>query len=140
MQAGDVVFPIKGNHLLQEREARRENIYHRREHQVLGAAVPNATKLPEFTKDPLFKFGMATHEDDDVSQIIHPRKNPDADDEKFRRLYILSHNSYGPGEHRMHYGPNWSVPDAIDLKSQTRLDSDGTRVRECLYWDDKRQE
>jgi hypothetical protein len=61
-------------------ESQRERIYHRREHQVLGkisdtyaemailirlyvgAAVPNATKLPEFTLDPEFMFGISTKE------------------------------------------------------------------------------
>lgn len=83
---------------------------------------------------------MATHEDIDVRLIINPPKNPVVEDEKYKRQYILSHKSYGPGERRMHYGPNWSVPEAPYLKSSTRLDSDGTRVRESLYNDDLRQE
>ena len=83
---------------------------------------------------------MPTHEDDDVRLIIHPPKNTEDNNEKFKSQYILSHKSYGPGERRMHYGPNWTVPETPIIKSQTRLDSDGTRVRESLYWDDLRQE
>lgn len=82
---------------------------------------------------------MPTDEDIDVRLLINPPQNPGVEDENYKRQYILSHKSYGPGERRMHYGPNWSVPERY-LKSSTRLDSDGIRVRESLYNDHLRQE
>jgi hypothetical protein len=29
---------------------------------IIGAAIPNATQLPDFTKEPDFKFGISTKE------------------------------------------------------------------------------
>ncbi len=40
---------------------------------------------------------MSTKEDDDVRVIMYPKIADD--DTKIKRQYILSHNSYGPGEY-----------------------------------------
>ncbi|KAI8621068.1 hypothetical protein BC830DRAFT_1096087 [Chytriomyces sp. MP71] len=130
--AGKVVFPKQPHPLLQERESRRERIYHRREHQVLGKSIDNADELPAFTSHPDFRFGMSSFEDDSVKNIMYPPpQKPGPDDEKFRKQYLISHWSFEPGEHRRHYG-DFNVPEHKLLPDSH--DNNGLRVKEVLHW------
>lgn len=38
----------------------------------------------------------------------------------------------------MHYGPDWSVPKYADNVVKNRLDNDGGRVRDSLFWEEER--
>ncbi|KAJ3241869.1 hypothetical protein HDU81_009731 [Chytriomyces hyalinus] len=134
--AGTVLFPKQPHPLLQERENRRERIYHRREHQVLGKSIDHEHKLPAFTTHPDFRFGMSSFEDDSVKNIMYPAPiQPTPDDEKIRKQYLLSHWSYGPGEHREHYG-DFRVPEHKLLPDNH--DNNGLRVKEILHWSEER--
>ncbi|KAJ3415676.1 2-hexaprenyl-6-methoxy-1,4-benzoquinone methyltransferase [Chytridiales sp. JEL 0842] len=131
--AGQVIFPSGSNPILQKREAMRERIYHRREHQVLGRSVPLGTELPDFTNDPEFRFGQSTIEEETVAEIMYPPEEPESENAKdVRRQYIISHNSYEPGEQRKHYGDNFVAPEPR-LEGDCQ-DSTGRRTKEVLYW------
>ncbi|KAI8930321.1 hypothetical protein BC831DRAFT_440097 [Entophlyctis helioformis] len=140
--AAEVIFPARQNPLLSEREANREAIYHRKEHQVLGRSANKDPALPEFTNDPQFKYGKATRRSEGVADIMHPPVPPMSaeelsEEDRIHRLYILSHSSYRPGERRMHYGPGWKVPNDQDTFVRHRLDNDGSRVRNTMYWEEE---
>ncbi|KAJ3267709.1 hypothetical protein HK104_005683, partial [Borealophlyctis nickersoniae] len=123
----------------EEREAARESIYHRREHQPLGRAAPTGVRLPAFTYHPLFRFGMCEGEDVNMKEILYPNIPDDDSNEEIRRRYVLSHCSYQPGERRKPYGANWVPPlnaeDAwLSHGSGSRHNNDGHRVHDALYW------
>nr|KAJ3417994.1 hypothetical protein HK105_000504 [Polyrhizophydium stewartii] len=144
-----------------EREAKRESIYHRREHQVLGRPVISSVSLPEFTNDQAFKFGKESKKGtalerlpkqligdiDDNADLAAVRAatevfvvEDDDDVERIHRQYVLSHGSYKPGERRMHYGPNWQAPIEDKKGFKHMINNDGSRVRESMYWEDQRQQ
>ncbi|KAJ3038440.1 hypothetical protein HDV00_000629 [Rhizophlyctis rosea] len=132
----DVVFPARLNPLLAEREQRREAYYHRREHQPLGRSLPPQAPLPAFVRDPSFKFDISAKE------LLFPYLPDYDEDEDIRRMYMLSHESYRPGERRMPYGPLW-VPPAHPSHAWTadgsRFNNDGHRVKDGLYWATERE-
>eukprot|EP00842_Homolaphlyctis_polyrhiza_P003990 jgi/Hompol1/4592/HPOL_003748-RA len=141
--AGEVLSPQRQNPLLAERDAMRESIYHRKEHQVLGRSVSKDVKLPDFTQEAEFKFGNPSKKDDAVADIMYPAleapsPESDAKNEQVHRQYVLSHGSYKPGERRMHYGPDWQVPNNDQSGVKHRLDNDGNRVRDSMYWEEER--
>ncbi|KAJ3220098.1 hypothetical protein HDU67_006854 [Dinochytrium kinnereticum] len=131
------VKPIVGPAAAEERERKRENIYHRREHKVLGRSIPTGSKLPAFTNHEDFRFGMSTLEEETAKEIMYPRQSVHDDDE-IRRQYIISHWSYAPGQRRSYYGPNFVVPERSLESGRIHNDNDGNRTKEALYWTEER--
>jgi hypothetical protein len=60
------------------------------------------------------------------------------DDEKIHRQYIMSHDSYRPGERRNHYDPDWQAPESKGSDELNRLNNEGNNVKELLYWKEER--
>ncbi|KAJ3272050.1 hypothetical protein HDV01_006002 [Terramyces sp. JEL0728] len=143
--AADVLAPNRLNPLLQELEDNRERAYHRKEHQILGRSAGSDAVLPGFTKADNFRFGKVTQlgiyiftKDESVGKIMYPPKKPD-DDPMIRQRYILSHGSYGPGEQKKHYDPNWRPAEYRETVEMKRLANDGGKVKEALYWKENRR-
>ena len=74
-----------------------------------------------------------------VAQIMYPKEKA-SEDEAFHRQYILSHGSFYPGEKRAHYGPQWSPPISQETDVLNRLNGEGSRVKESLYWKEEREQ
>ena len=82
-------------------------------------------------------FGMSTVEEDTVDVIMYPPPTAASEnDEKVRRQYIVSHNSYQPGQRRQHYGPDFQPPDHEGKRDSH--DNDGKRTKDVLYWNEER--
>ena len=88
--------------------------------------------LPEFTNEKDFKFGRITELGESVAHIMAARQLPES--EAHHRQYVLSHGSYKPGEKRSHYDPDWQAPANDTSDVVNFLNSDGSRVKEALYW------
>ncbi|KAI8909042.1 hypothetical protein EDD86DRAFT_275961 [Gorgonomyces haynaldii] len=138
--AKESVHPKQGNSLLQELVDRRERNYHRKEHHELGKSrsVINA-QLPELVNKPDFKFGRVTKLGEPVAKMMHPEVSAPESQEIHRR-YVLSHGSYLPGERRTHYEQGWTPPAVEDAGVANRLNSDGSRVKNSLYWKEDREQ
>lgn len=94
--------------------------------------------LPEFTKSKDFKFGRATELGETVADIVYSILNQPPEEDAVHRQYILSHGSYHPGQRRAHYEPDWIAPVAKS-EDLSRLNSDGNKVKELLYWKEERE-
>ena len=68
---------------------------------------------------------------------MYPKEQQKDDPEVYRR-YVLSHGSYKPGEQKRHYGPDWNPNEYRESVEQKRLENDGSRVHDALYWKDNR--
>ncbi|KAJ3324751.1 hypothetical protein HDV06_006059 [Boothiomyces sp. JEL0866] len=134
----DVLSPNRLNPLLQEMEDNRERAYHRKEHQILGRSAGCDVVLPEFTKTDSFRFGKVTQLDESVGKIMYPPKKPD-EDPIIKQRYILSHGSFGPGEQKKHYPPDWTPAEYRETVEMKRLANDGGKVKEALYWKENRR-
>ncbi|KAJ1332745.1 hypothetical protein BSLG_008374 [Batrachochytrium salamandrivorans] len=139
--AAEVIFPTQQHPLLAEREAKRERIYHRKEHQIL--------ELPEYTNDVDYKFGQASKKDISVAEIMYPPPSAEDLDDSFEgeqrrqsnhRNYVISHGSYKPGQRRMYYGNNWVAPNYEAKGVNQCYDNDSSRVRDSMYWEESRMQ
>lgn len=68
---------------------------------------------------------------------MYPKEQEKEDPEVYRR-YVLSHGSYKPGEQKRHYGPDWNPQEYRESVEHKRLENDGSRVHDALYWKDNR--
>ncbi|KAJ3195111.1 hypothetical protein HK101_001088 [Irineochytrium annulatum] len=134
VQVAEVLCPPTQHHLLEDRERRREKLYRRTEHKLLGRTIPTRNTLPLFTGHPGFRFGVPTIDDITAAEIMYPPpEEPTADDDKIRARYILSHESFLPGEKKHYYGPDFKVPDRGNETGRQYNNNVGTRTKEVLY-------
>jgi hypothetical protein len=93
--------------------------------------------MPSFVGEKDFRFGDKTRIDESVGKIMYPKNQEKEDPEVYRR-YVLSHGSYKPGEQKRHYGHDWNPPEYKESVEHKRLENDGSRVHDALYWKDNR--
>lgn len=132
MSAADVLTRRKTDTLFVELEERRERVYHRKEHQILGKPITTSVKLPEFTEDPEFKFGRILGRGTDIKDLIYPVDYVPST----KRPEYVELRSYGPGVQKKIYGPQWQTPKPKSAGNNYEIPHKG--VDAALYWEEER--
>ncbi|KAJ1569269.1 hypothetical protein HK405_007478, partial [Cladochytrium tenue] len=97
-------------------------------------SVPTGTQLPSVTQHPDFYFGLTAAADVPAKELLYPHLKPVEED--VRRMYILSHGAYHPGERRHHYGHAFQPPEHQVIRDNH--DNNGLRVKDIMYWSEEK--
>ncbi|KXS21605.1 hypothetical protein M427DRAFT_27232 [Gonapodya prolifera JEL478] len=113
--------------LLQERlDAVQLRLYRKTEHKPLGKSSSNTEGLPD--KD--YTYGLETAKNDAPVRSLFNYCTPDPP--HLRRLYVVSHHAYEPGEHQ-HY-PYDVPPSSQPSGGRVIHQENGKGVKDAMHW------